>query len=129
VLAGPVGVALDAEETRALIQDVPRAYRTGINDVLLAALARAVTAWTGGTRVLVDLEGHGREELFPDVDVSRTAGWFTTVHPVLLDLSGADGEAGALKAVKEQLRAVPHRGIGYGALRWLAAPETRARVQ
>ncbi|MBW3654501.1 MAG: amino acid adenylation domain-containing protein [Gemmatimonadetes bacterium] len=129
VAAGPVTVALDAEETRALLQDVPRAYRTGINDVLLAALARAVTAWTGGTRVLVDLEGHGREELFPDVDVSRTAGWFTTVYPVLLDLSGADGEAGALKTVKEQLRAVPHRGIGYGALRWLAAPETRARLQ
>ncbi|HEX2077658.1 MAG TPA: amino acid adenylation domain-containing protein, partial [Longimicrobium sp.] len=123
-----LSITLDEDETRALLQDVPRAYRTQVNDALLAALARTISAWTGGERVLVEMEGHGREHLFEDVDTSRTVGWFTSLFPVLLDLSGAGDEAGALKAVKEQLRALPRRGIGYGALRWLAAPETRERL-
>ncbi len=124
-----VGRALDPAETQALLQEVPRAYRTQINDVLLAALARALAAWTGDGRVLVDLEGHGREELFADVDLSRTVGWFTTVFPVLLDVRGAEGEGAALRAVKEQLRAVPHRGIGFGALRWLGDAAVRERLE
>jgi amino acid adenylation domain-containing protein/non-ribosomal peptide synthase protein (TIGR01720 family) len=123
-----VAVALTEEETTALLQDVPRAYRTRINDALLAALARAVAAWTGETRLLVDLEGHGREDLFADVDTSRTVGWFTTVYPVLLDISAAPGAAGSLKAAKEQLRAVPNRGIGYGALRHLGSAQARAAL-
>ncbi|MGM1060724.1 amino acid adenylation domain-containing protein [Saccharothrix sp. Mg75] len=115
-------VRLTAEETAALLRDVPGAYRTQVNDVLLTALGRALADWTGRSRVLVDLEGHGREELFDDVDLSRTVGWFTTVFPVALDLPAPDaGDWGeALKSVKEQLRAVPRRGIGYGALRHLA---------
>ncbi|MBY8849118.1 AMP-binding protein [Saccharothrix sp. MB29] len=112
-------VRLTAEETAALLRDVPGAYRTQVNDVLLTALGRALADWTGRPRVLVDLEGHGREELFDDVDLSRTVGWFTTVFPVALDVEHEDwGEA--LKSVKEQQRAVPRRGIGYGALRHLA---------
>ncbi|HEX8694771.1 MAG TPA: condensation domain-containing protein, partial [Longimicrobium sp.] len=71
-------------------------------------------------RVLVDVEGHGREEVLEGIDLSRTVGWFTTLYPVLLDLRGHPGEGEALKAVKEQLRAVPNRGIGHGALRWLS---------
>ncbi|HEU0079335.1 MAG TPA: condensation domain-containing protein, partial [Longimicrobiaceae bacterium] len=125
---GAVAAALDADETRALLQEAPRAYRTQANDLLLAALARAVEAWTGGERVLVEMEGHGREELFPGVELSRTVGWFTTLYPVVLDLGGARGPAGALRAVKEQLRAVPGRGIGHGALRYLGSPEARARL-
>jgi len=114
------GVELDEETTRALLQDVPPVYGTQINDVLLAALARAFRGWTGESAMLVDLEGHGREELFDGVDLSRTAGWFTAIYPVRLDLSpgGAPGED--LVAVKEQLRAVPEKGVGYGLLRWLS---------
>ncbi|MEU4746354.1 condensation domain-containing protein, partial [Actinosynnema sp. NPDC023658] len=98
-----VTVRLSAEETGALLRDVPGVYRTQVNDVLLTALGRVLADWTGRPRVLVDLEGHGREELFPDVDLSRTVGWFTTMFPVALDLPG-DGDWGAaLKAVKEQL--------------------------
>jgi non-ribosomal peptide synthase protein (TIGR01720 family) len=115
-----VAVALTAGETHELLHDVPRAYGTRADEVLLAALARAVSAWTGDPRVLVEVEGHGREALFADVDLSRTVGWFTTLFPVLLDLRGTGGERDALRAVKEQLRAVPRRGIGYGALRYLA---------
>ncbi|HEV2148046.1 MAG TPA: amino acid adenylation domain-containing protein, partial [Longimicrobiaceae bacterium] len=124
-----VAVSLDPEETRALLQEVPPVYRTRVDEVLLAALARAFASWTGDARLRVELEGHGREELFPDVDLSRTVGWFTTQYPVLLDLRGAPGEGDALRAVKEQLRAVPGRGIGYGLLRYLSSdPELRAAL-
>ncbi|MCA1681998.1 MAG: amino acid adenylation domain-containing protein, partial [Actinobacteria bacterium] len=74
-----VTVALDRQQTRALLQDVPGVYRTQINDVLLAGLGRVLGRWTGRERVLVDLEGHGREDLFDGVDLSRTVGWFTTL--------------------------------------------------
>ena len=120
------GVSLGVEETRRLLQEVPAAYRTQINDVLLCALATALSGWTGEPRVLVQMEGHGREEdLLPDVDLTRTVGWFTTLFPVLLDLGGADGPGERLKAVKEQLRAMPGRGLGYGALRYLGSEAAR----
>ncbi|MFE9746689.1 amino acid adenylation domain-containing protein [Saccharothrix saharensis] len=124
-----VTVRLTARETDALLRDVPGVYRTQVNDVLLTALGRVLADWTGRPRVLVDLEGHGREELFADVDLSRTVGWFTTVFPVALDLPAGDWGT-ALKSVKEQLRSVPGRGIGYGALRHLArtAPACDPRV-
>jgi non-ribosomal peptide synthase protein (TIGR01720 family) len=118
--ARTVRVALDADETRALLHEVPAAYHTQINDALLTALVQAVGGWGGAARLLLDLEGHGREDLFADVDLSRTVGWFTTLYPLLLDVRGAAGPGAALQAVKEQLRAVPGRGIGYGVLRYLA---------
>jgi non-ribosomal peptide synthase protein (TIGR01720 family) len=114
-----VTVGLDPEETRALLQDVPGVYRTQVNDVLLAALGRVLGRWTGRGRVLVDLEGHGREDLFEGVDLSRTVGWFTTMFPVALEASEDAELGGLLKSVKEQLRAVPGRGLGYGGLRYL----------
>ncbi|HEU4557700.1 MAG TPA: amino acid adenylation domain-containing protein, partial [Longimicrobium sp.] len=113
-------VELDEETTRALLQEVPPVYGTQINDVLLAALARAFRGWTAERALMIDLEGHGREELFDGVDLSRTAGWFTAIYPVRVELSedGAPGED--LVAVKEQLRAIPEKGVGYGMLRWLS---------
>ncbi len=109
-------------ETKALFYEVPGAYRTQINDVLLTALGRVLGRWTGRGSVLVDLEGHGREELFDGVDLSRTVGWFTTLFPVALEVPDADWGT-SLKAVKESLRAVPVHGIGYGALRYLSNAE------
>ncbi len=110
-----VSVRLDQETTRALLQDVPAAYRTQVNDVLLSAVGRVLADWTGRRRVPVDLEGHGREDVLDGVDLSRTVGWFTSIFPVALDVP--DGDWGTvLKAVKEQLRAVPRKGIGHGAL-------------
>jgi amino acid adenylation domain-containing protein/non-ribosomal peptide synthase protein (TIGR01720 family) len=121
-----VAFTLDEDETQALLQEVPRAYNTRINDALLSALARAFQEWTGSPVLPVDLEGHGREEILPGVDLSRTVGWFTSLYPVLLDLRQGSGVAGALKAVKEQLRRVPNGGIGYGLLRWW--PDTAAEL-
>ncbi|MFF1401855.1 non-ribosomal peptide synthase/polyketide synthase [Streptomyces sp. NPDC058294] len=114
-----VTTALGAEDTRRLLQDVPEAYRTRVNDVLLCALGRVLARWTGQDRVAVTLEGHGREELFDDTDLARTAGWFTAMYPVALDVPRDADTGTVLKAVKENLRAVPHGGLGYGALRHL----------
>jgi non-ribosomal peptide synthase protein (TIGR01720 family) len=113
-------VELTKAETQVLLRDVPVAFQTEINDVLLAALVDALSAWTGSRRLLVDLEGHGREEIVSDVDLSRTVGWFTTIFPVLLDVSEAAGVAEMLAAVKQQLRTVPNKGIGYGLLRYMS---------
>ncbi|MFD0305958.1 non-ribosomal peptide synthase/polyketide synthase [Streptomyces sp. NPDC127119] len=114
-----VTVGLDADDTRRLLQDVPDVYRTRVNDVLLCALGRVLGRWTAQDRVMVALEGHGREELFDDVDLARTVGWFTTMFPLALDVPGDAGTGAALKSVKESLRAVPRNGLGYGALRHL----------
>ncbi|HIQ21351.1 MAG TPA: amino acid adenylation domain-containing protein, partial [Planctomycetes bacterium] len=110
---------LGAAETRLLLGDAPQAYRTQISDLLLTALAMAITRWTGGDRLHVDLEGHGREPLFEEVDLSRTVGWFTTLFPLRLVLPPDGGMGGLIKGIKEQLRRVPRNGIGYGLLRWL----------
>jgi non-ribosomal peptide synthase protein (TIGR01720 family) len=114
-----VQTQLTAAETKALLQDAPSAYRTRINDILLTALVETFADWTGRRRLLIELEGHGREDLFEDIDLSRTVGWFTSLFPVLLDLEAAHDAGEALKTIKEQLRAVPNNGVGYGVLRHL----------
>ena len=81
-------------------------------------IGSGVEWWSGNSAFLVDLEGHGREELFPEIDLSRTVGWFTTVFPVLLRGAAGDHAGDALKSIKEQLRTIPRRGIGYGLLRY-----------
>ncbi|HET7233719.1 MAG TPA: amino acid adenylation domain-containing protein [Longimicrobium sp.] len=115
---------LDAAETKALLEEVPPVYGTQVNDALLAALAQAFAAWGGPAELLVDVEGHGREDLFDDADTSRTVGWFTSISPVHLKASGDAGEA--LRTAKETLRAVPRRGVGYGMLRWAGEPSDGA---
>ncbi len=113
-----VSFDLSAEETTDLLQTLPSVYHNRIDDALLSALVRAFASWTGCPRLRVDLEGHGREPLFDDLDVSRTVGWFTSHYPVVLE-AGDAGPGDALVNAKERLRAVPRRGIGYGLLRHL----------
>jgi non-ribosomal peptide synthase protein (TIGR01720 family) len=121
---------LAPEETEKLLREVPATYRTQINDVLLSALAQTFAAWTGETKLLVELEGHGREGIIENVDLTRTVGWFTSFYPVLLDITGNRTAASALAAVKEQLRQVPHHGIGYGLLRYLHPdPQIARRIR
>ncbi|MFF8594821.1 condensation domain-containing protein, partial [Streptomyces sp. NPDC015220] len=118
--------ALDRSVTAVLLQRVPGAFRTRINDVLLTALGRVLRDWAGAP-VTITLEGHGREELFDDVDLSRTVGWFTTLYPVALDVPEGPWEP-ALKAVRKALRRLPGRGLGYGALRYLSEPGSAAHT-
>jgi len=117
--ARTVVVTLDREETQALLAAAPRAYRTQINDLLLTALAGALAPWTGSRQIRVELEGHGREEIAAGFDLARTVGWFTAVFPILLDLERTTEPGTALKRVKETLRGVPDRGIGFDLLRFL----------
>uniref|UniRef100_UPI001CFC7AD8 non-ribosomal peptide synthetase n=1 Tax=Microseira wollei TaxID=467598 RepID=UPI001CFC7AD8 len=114
--ARTVSVNLSVEETRALLRD-------GIEDASLAALLQVFARWTGEQMLLVDLEGHGREEVVENVNLSRTVGWFTTIFPVVLKLGESTQKEEVLKAIKDQLRAIPHRGIGYGVLRYLSNAE------
>ena len=113
---------LTEEETRALLQDVPGVYNTQINDVLLTALGKVLGAWIGSEAVVIDLEGHGREEIFSDLDVSRTVGWFTSTYPIVMETGRGPGwqPGKALSRVKEQLRSIPNRGLGYGVLRHIS---------
>uniref|UniRef100_UPI003BB804E8 amino acid adenylation domain-containing protein n=1 Tax=Pseudomonas sp. GZD-222 TaxID=3404805 RepID=UPI003BB804E8 len=108
---------LDKQTTRRLVQEAPLAYRTQINDLLLTALARVIARWTTRPQVAIQLEGHGREDLFEDADLTRTVGWFTSLFPVLLTV--ADEPGASLCGIKEQLRAIPGKGAGYAVLRHL----------
>ncbi|MCP4699766.1 MAG: non-ribosomal peptide synthetase, partial [Gammaproteobacteria bacterium] len=99
--------------------EAPAAYRTQINDLLLTALMLALRDWTGDACLMIDLESHGRADLFEEIDLSRTVGWFTALHTLSLQLPAENDLGAALKAIKEQLRKVPHDGVGYGVLRHL----------
>jgi amino acid adenylation domain-containing protein/non-ribosomal peptide synthase protein (TIGR01720 family) len=118
-----VDTRLDAERTRQLLQQAPAVYRTQVNDLLLTALARVLCQWTNTDSALVQLEGHGREDLFDDIDLSRTVGWFTSMFPVRLT-PDASLET-SIKGIKEQLRAIPNKGLGYGLLRHLGSAESQ----
>ncbi len=127
--ANSILVELSREETHTLLQEVPKAYHTQIQEVLATAVALSLREWTGADKVLLEMEGHGREEVVAGVDVSRTVGWFTSIYPVLLELGG-DEISTALKSIKEQLRKVPQRGIGYGIWKYLRAGEAeRAQLR
>jgi amino acid adenylation domain-containing protein/non-ribosomal peptide synthase protein (TIGR01720 family) len=125
--ARTISVSLGETETQSLLQKIPAAYHTQINDILLAGLVKAVTQWTGESQLLVDLEGHGREDILPDVNLSRTVGWFTTIFPVLLEIKQADSASEVIK-IKEQLRQIPNHGIGYGVLRYLSQDKAIAQA-
>lgn len=130
IAAQSVTVTLSVEDTEALLKTVPAVYNTQINDALLTALAQTLLQWVGvaNGNVCIEMEAHGREQIAEGVDVSRTVGWFTTTYPVSLKISNADDCIETLKSVKEQLRQVPDRGIGYSMLRYLGEDATRQRL-
>ncbi|MDU8700830.1 condensation domain-containing protein [Paenibacillus polymyxa] len=115
-----VTVAWSEQDTRLLLQESHRAYHTEVNDLLLTALGSALYNWSGQERVLVNLEGHGREAIVPDIDITRTVGWFTSQYPILLDVDGTGRSRAAHQTGKEDLRHVPHKGIGYGMLKYMS---------
>src|SRR5690606_27116552 len=113
---------LPADVTGPLLTEAPAAFHGRVNGVLLTGLALAVAEWrrergTGDeTAVLIGLEGHGREEVVPGVDLSRTVGWVTSIHPVRIDAGGVEppdargggqGGGAALKRATQQLRRSP----------------------
>jgi amino acid adenylation domain-containing protein/non-ribosomal peptide synthase protein (TIGR01720 family) len=116
--AQTLSASLTEAETRLLLREVSAAFRAQINETLLAALAQTLTRWAGRETLTIAMEGHGREELFAGLDVSRTVGWFTSVYPVTLP-ARADVVA-TLAAVKDAQRALPNHGVDYGVLRYLS---------
>ena len=121
-IASTHSLVLGVAETQALLYDVHTAYQTQVEDLLLAALALAIARSSDVPALLIDLERDGRS--LDRFDLSRTAGCFSTLFPVRLDLSAATAPAAALKAIKEQLRRIPNQGIGYGLLRYLCRDAT-----
>ena len=113
-------VTLDQAQTQFVLKDIHHAYRTEINDVLLTALLAAFNQWAGATALYLSLEGHGREPLFEELDLSRTVGWFTAEYPILLQWDGQRSMGRQLMAIKERLRNVPQRGLSFGLLRYLS---------
>jgi non-ribosomal peptide synthase protein (TIGR01720 family) len=116
--ARTIAVCLDVAETEALLQQAPSAYNTQINDLLLTALGQALHEWTGKTCLEVNVEGHGREDFIDGINLSRTVGWFTSIYPVRLQMT-EQGIGEQIKSIKEQVHALPARGIGYGLQRYL----------
>ena len=124
-----VRVELTNEETSDLLRQLLAQYHVEINAVLLYALARSLRAWTDRAEVAVAVEGHGREPIFDDIDLSRTVGWFTSIFPLALRLPEADDPGAGLRALADQIAALPDGGVGYGLLRYLSPDqEVRERL-
>ncbi|MEC8812113.1 MAG: condensation domain-containing protein, partial [Pseudomonadota bacterium] len=118
-----VMIELSEALTEALLRDVHKAYRTHINEILLSALLVGFYRWAGLSALRIHLEGHGRESLFEELDTSGTVGWFTSVFPLRLQADNPQALGTVVQVVKEQCRAIPQNGIGYGVLRHLAGDE------
>jgi non-ribosomal peptide synthase protein (TIGR01720 family) len=114
-----ITASLNEQETKQLLQEAPQAYHTQINDLLLTALAQSMGEWTGSSSLCLSLEGHGREIIKEGIDTSRTIGWFTSIFPVYLKLEDSKNLEDSIKTIKEQLRSIPRKGVGFGILRYL----------
>jgi amino acid adenylation domain-containing protein/non-ribosomal peptide synthase protein (TIGR01720 family) len=112
-------ISLSEADTELLLTKVNTAFNTEINDILMAALSLAVKHSFGPEKIMIAMEGHGREEILADIDISRTIGWFTTIYPVVLDTANEALLSLHIKEIKESLRKTPHKGIGYGLLKYL----------
>ncbi|MEZ4692105.1 MAG: amino acid adenylation domain-containing protein [Ignavibacteria bacterium] len=120
-------IKFDEKQTKLLLSEVPGVYHTEINDILLCALAMTVSEWNSDEKVVIGMEGHGRESisesLIENIDTSRTVGWFTSLYPVLLELNSGINISDSIKSVKEQLRRVPDKGLGFGVLKYINKEE------
>ena len=121
---------LDEEETRILLQQVPRFLGVQIDAVLVTAMLSAFEGWTGSRSLPVYMLGHGREALYDDMDLTRTTGWFNTIYPVLLDMGPDPDLIASAREINRQLRRVPHGGMGFGLLRYLSSdPDVVAHME
>ena len=118
-----IEMRISKEDTDKLLRDTNKAYNTEINDILLAALGLTIKEWTGENKVLVNLEGHGREDIIPNMDITRTIGWFTSTYPVILECENSSDTGYYIKSIKEGLRKIPNKGVGYNILKYITPKE------
>ncbi|WP_248601263.1 condensation domain-containing protein, partial [Aquimarina muelleri] len=110
---------LDKRLTSVMQTSIHDVYNTDINDLLLTGLGLAIKNVFGINKSIVNMEGHGREDIIEDVDVSRTIGWYTAVYPMLLEVSNSSDATMSLIQVKDDCRSIPNKGVGYGILKYL----------
>ena len=115
-----ISLVLDETLTTNLLKEVNKKYNTKIDDILLSALVLSYSQWSGKRSMFLNLEGHGRNSMSDQIDLSRTIGWFTTIYPLHLELKKAVTIGESVKIVKEQIRKIPNDGLGYGILRYLS---------
>ena len=120
---------LSKEDTDLLLKGAHDAFNTDVNDLLVLSLAKVLAAKTGSDHICFNMEGHGREDIFAGIDLSRTVGWFTTIFPVFLHIDPADDISGQIKTLKERLRNMPNKGIGYGVLRYLSLDSDIVKIK
>ncbi|QFY82157.1 amino acid adenylation domain-containing protein [Bacillus subtilis] len=119
--------SLTEADTAVLLQNVNYAYGTDTQDILLTAASLAICEWAGGSKLRIAMEGHGREHILPELDISRTVGWFTSMYPALISFENHRDELGtAVKTVKDTLGRIPNKGVGYGMLKYLTHPENKS---
>nr|AEW31021.1 plipastatin synthetase [Bacillus subtilis subsp. subtilis] len=119
--------SLTEADTAVLLQNVNHAYGTDTQDILLTAASLAICEWTGGSKLRIAMEGHGREHILPELDISRTVGWFTSMYPALISFEHHRDELGtSVKTVKDTLGRIPNKGVGYGMLKYLTHPENKS---
>ncbi|MEW5067985.1 plipastatin non-ribosomal peptide synthetase PpsC [Bacillus subtilis] len=119
--------SLTEADTAVLLQNVNHAYGTDTQDILLTAASLAICEWAGGSKLRIAMEGHGREHILPELDISRTVGWFTSMYPALISFEHHRDELGtSVKTVKDTLGRIPNKGVGYGMLKYLTHPENKS---
>ncbi|MCH5454748.1 amino acid adenylation domain-containing protein, partial [Bacillus toyonensis] len=127
--ANNVQLTLSLTETEKLLRKTNLAYNTEINDIFMTALGMTLEKWTGRQKILVSLEGHGREEINSQIDVTRTIGWFTSMFPVILDMSMTSTISSQINMVKKTLQNIPNKGIGYGILKYLTDEKNKQNLK
>ena len=120
---------LSTKDTEKLLKNTNNAYNTEINDILLSALGLTIKDWTGENKVLINLEGHGREEIISNINITRTVGWFTSQYPLILNVTENDYIGYYIKSVKEDIRKIPNKGIGYGILKYITPNEYKNELE
>jgi non-ribosomal peptide synthase protein (TIGR01720 family) len=119
---------LSEAETAALFTKVGTVFAAETQDILVICLAAAFKKARAVEHLLVALEGHGREEIIKDSDIGRTVGWFTAIYPVVVDVSGEKEWSARVQEITGMLRRVPHKGTGYGILKYLTAQELKKGI-
>ncbi|WP_299079938.1 condensation domain-containing protein [uncultured Paraglaciecola sp.] len=118
--------SFDLQTSNALLKDLPKTHKIEVRDSLICALICALNEWAESQSIVIDMEGHGREQLFEDVDISRTVGWFTSVFPVLFELVPSANIAEQLANIQQTIKDIPNKGIGHGIIKeYIADPKIK----